>query len=147
MINKETIQTKERESLISYLPKDKHDLAAVATLINMGFERIEPIIPDLLTWVQDMNWPIATPLADFFISVGRPLEPYLLPILNSSKDDIWRYWVICSILNHSRELTEIEAIKTVLHRLASSPTAAEKLEELNLEAQNLIQKFDLPPEC
>lgn len=61
------MHNKDIEDLI---PKHKHDHDAVSVLKDLSFEQIKPIVPALLEWLQDANWPIAGPIANV-------LEPFV----------------------------------------------------------------------
>ena len=39
------------------IPKDKGDYKNIEELKRLSFDEIEPIVPDLLVWLQDINWP------------------------------------------------------------------------------------------
>ena len=47
------------------IPKDKSDIETAETLSNHSFKEVQPIIPDLLEWLQDGNWPVSKTVADF----------------------------------------------------------------------------------
>jgi hypothetical protein len=57
------------------IPKDKGDEKVIEQLKKLSFEDIEPIISDLFQCLQDMNWPIARPIAD----VLEPFSDKLVP--------------------------------------------------------------------
>lgn len=59
------------EDLRAFLPRDKHDLDNLQLLKNLGWPAIEPVLPDLLEWVQHMNWPVARSLAPFLAGLGQ----------------------------------------------------------------------------
>jgi hypothetical protein len=75
------------------IPRNKHDFERLNALIAAGPEAAVPHLEVLLTWIQDINWPIAAPLAEFLVTVGEPLVPHLKKIL-SSNDEMWIYWVL-----------------------------------------------------
>lgn len=39
------------------LPRDKHDTANATALVAASWEIIEPVMPRILEWMQDLNWP------------------------------------------------------------------------------------------
>ena len=41
------------------IPKDKFDLRNISRIRKLDFLTLEPIIPELLEWIQDINWPVA----------------------------------------------------------------------------------------
>ncbi len=75
------------------VPRNKSDFERLQALIAAGPEAVEPILDSLLYWLQDIDWPIALPLADFLVTVGKPLIPHINKILRSN-DDMWIYWVL-----------------------------------------------------
>src|SRR6266850_1447669 len=81
------------------LPRDKFDEASVEHIRALGYPAIDPILPHLMTWLQDMNWPIAGPVAECLIPIGRPLLPYIHRVLEGN-DDLWQYWVLGSLVKH-----------------------------------------------
>ncbi len=44
-----------RAQLLELLPRDKHDVAAVERLAALGYPTVEPVLPELLEWIQDIN--------------------------------------------------------------------------------------------
>lgn len=87
-------------------PRDKSDFLRLNELIQAGPEAAEPILAELLEWLQDMNWPIAEPLANFLVTIGAPLVPHLQKVLRS-KDDMWIYWVLQGVVSKlSSELVQ-----------------------------------------
>ena len=108
--------------------------AAVAA----GYPAVDPILPELLEWLQDCNWPVSHILAPFLTSIGSPLIPHIRRILDTD-DEIWKYWMISVIMRDSFELAS--AFRDELKRLVSSPTEREAREELNEVAQEVLEKY------
>jgi hypothetical protein len=83
-------------------PRNKHDFERVNALIAAGPKAAEPILPQILQWLQDFNWPIAEPIAepiaDFLVSVGEPLIPHLRKVLTTN-DDMWIYWTLQHVVS------------------------------------------------
>ncbi|MEZ5344476.1 MAG: DUF5071 domain-containing protein [Pyrinomonadaceae bacterium] len=120
------------------IPKDKHDIENAQRAIEIGYPAVEPILPELLEWLQDLNWPVARVLAPFLSSVGKPLVPYICEIFKTD-DDMWKYWIITTILEESVELAN--AFRNEIERIAYSPTDNEKDERLNDTALDLLKKY------
>jgi len=57
------------------IPKHKDDQEVIENLRKLSFEEIKPIIPDLLEWLQDMNWPIARPVTEIL----KPFSEQIVP--------------------------------------------------------------------
>ena len=47
------------------IPKNKGDIRTEKRLKNYSYEEIEAMVPELLVWIQNMNWPVAGPVADY----------------------------------------------------------------------------------
>ncbi len=73
--------------------KDKHDIEGVERIFALGYPAYRPYIPLLLSWLQDINWPIALPICLKLRGLGAEILPYLREII-SGDDYIWQYWLI-----------------------------------------------------
>lgn len=126
-----------RMNLEECVPKDKYDVAALARARSVGFPELNPVLPALLEWTQDMNWPVAREVVGLIAGAG----PAILPLLRSalrSKDSVWKYWLLtelCPILDPPllAELSED------ILRLASDATDEDRTEEVDLAAAALIK--------
>ena len=85
------------------LPKDKFDDSTMSELSQLTDEQIQPIILDLLEWLQDYNWPIAKKILPVLIEHQSVALPYISDILNGD-DAMWKYWIMTLFLP---ELTEM----------------------------------------
>ena len=121
--------------LAALLPVDKHDTAKLAEIVRLGYPEVEPLVPDLLGWLQDGNWPIAKQLSPFLASIGLPLAPHIRTVL-SGEDGIWKYWVLCTVVKASPELRR--ELHSDLERIAQRPSRDESAEEVDLYAQELL---------
>ena len=117
----------------------KSDFEHVAKIIELGFPAVEPLLPHLFEWIQDMNWPVAKRVAPFLVSIGRPMFPVLNDVL-AGNDLEWQYWCINDVIGElPKELAS--DYRTLLERLAYSPTALEKHHELNVVALDAVCSF------
>ena len=117
------------------IPKDKFDFETVEKLKNYSFEEIEPIIPVLLEWLQDMNWPISRSIAELLIPFSEKISSEILKILQS-EDQVWKYWILITfgeIIKDKMVLNEIE-------RIAKDPAKGEIDEEVFEIAKEIINK-------
>ena len=110
------------------IPKHKFDQKVIEGLKALSFEQLEPIIPDLLEWLQDMNWPIARPIADILEPFADRITPEIIKILKTN-DGMWKYWILGFIRNTKDPLLLVE-----IERIAKFPTIDEITDEVNLEA-------------
>ncbi|NHZ37919.1 DUF5071 domain-containing protein [Massilia rubra] len=116
---------------VALIPAHKHDLDAVQAAIAAGWPAVLPLLPALLEWVQDMNWPVATPLASFLASIGAPLAPAVRQVLDGD-DGIWKTNVILQVVMRSPALRD--ALAANLRRLAAHPSASDRAEEVDQAA-------------
>jgi Domain of unknown function (DUF5071) len=118
------------------VPADKYDVAAVGRASDVGWPDIEPVLPQLLTWIQDMNWPVAPAMCNLLVSIGEPLIPNLRPILNSD-DAEWKYWLITGVLR-DWPADLVEQLRPELSRISDRPTPDERASEVDVEARAVL---------
>ncbi|MFN3436845.1 MAG: DUF5071 domain-containing protein [Acidovorax sp.] len=121
--------------LLKMLPRDKHDVQRAEALVQLGYPAIEPVLPQLLRWTQDGNWPVARVLAPLLADIGPYLVPHVRLILNGV-DDTWKHFLLQTIVADSVEMKRL--LLPDLERLARYPTASEAAEELDSIASALI---------
>src|ERR1051325_9452597 len=109
--------------LAALLPRNKIDTDRARAVVVMVFPAVEPALPELLEWMQDVNWPVALELQPLFVGMGKPLAPYIRRILETD-DDIWKANVVDYIVAKSADLKAI--LRPELERLAASPTPGEQ---------------------
>jgi hypothetical protein len=114
------------------LPQSKHDLERAHALVALGFPGVEPVLPRLLEWIQDMNWPVAQVLAPFLAEIGRPLAPHIRQVLQT--DDLaWQDYILSGVVLASPEL--IEELRPQIERLALHPTPIELADGITFTAR------------
>ena len=123
------------------IPKSKFDTDAVARAKAAGFPTIEPILPDLLKWIRDGNWPVAGWTFALLASVGAPVVPHIRRVL-SGEDDVWKYWCL-SLVGDLEPATQRTLCKDLL-RIARSPTSGEIEEGVQERAVELLADLDSP---
>jgi hypothetical protein len=123
--------------LTALLPIDKADTEAASKVVATGFPSVAPVLPKLLEWLQDMNWPVAQILQPFLASIGAPLAPHIRAVL-ATDDDVWKYWVVQGVVGKSAAL--VHALQPELERLAHSPTGGEVEEGVSELSAQIIKK-------
>jgi len=111
--------------LKSLIPKDKFDFTPFKTLMEISEDKVQPILPELLFWVADMNWPIATTMVDVLARFPDSVIPLIEELLKPTEtDEEWKYFVIVGLIpalpTDSQKLLE-KSIKRIL----DSPTDGE----------------------
>lgn len=123
-----------------YLPRDKHDSERVNQLKNLSREELVLLLPGLMEWIQDMNWPIAEEVAELLLTYPDEIVPLIKDVLVTN-DDIWKYWCLIKLVKKLPKDLKVQ-LKGDLIRLVESPTAGEKLEELDEIAVEVLQMIE-----
>jgi hypothetical protein len=118
------------------IPKHKDDQKVIAGLKKLSFDELKPIIPELLEWMQDMNWPIGRPIADILKPFADRMIPELIAILRTN-DSMWELWIL---INLARDTTNT-ALLNEIKRIAKFPTRIEIEDEVNLEAIDILNGY------
>jgi hypothetical protein len=100
---------------------------------------VEPILGELVEWLQDCNWPVAHVLSPFLASIGKPLVSHIRNVLQTN-DGAWKYWVIARLLPSLPEADALE-FRPELERLCYSPLPNERNEELDQQARDVLAHF------
>jgi hypothetical protein len=125
-------------SAIALMPSDKYDTERAEALIALGYPAVDPVLPTLLEWMQDLNWPIANVLRPFLVGIGASLAPYVRTVLGTT-DDTWKWSLLQGIVMSSPELAE--SLRPELTRLVESPTPCEVHEEVSQLAQEILARL------
>lgn len=83
-----SVQDNQISTLIKY-----YDENAAEVLKRIGWPRVRNIIPQLLEWLQDINRPGSSVIADLLVSIGEPAIPHIKEILRGN-DYTWQYWIL-----------------------------------------------------
>ncbi|MFD2114795.1 DUF5071 domain-containing protein [Paenibacillus yanchengensis] len=118
------------------LPRNKFDFERVNTIKKMNKKDIVPLLPGLLEWMQDMNWPIAPEVANILISFPKEIIPHIKDVFSTS-DDIWKFWCLEYLV---KELPSqyMELLRSDLIKLATTSTMGEELEEVDKKASQIL---------
>ena len=131
-------------NLTALLPATKFETDQAAHLVSVGYPQVEPVMPQILEWLQDPNWPVAQVFRPFVASIGAPLAPHVLSILLTD-DGGWKHSVLSGVVAESPEL--VACLRPELERIALSPTADEVQEEVDGVAAGILNCFDRGPEA
>jgi hypothetical protein len=117
------------------LPVHKKDCERAEAIVTLGFPAVAPVLPELVEWLKDINWPVAHVIAPFLATIGMPLVPSLRRVLGGN-DPIWKYRVLHSVVAESRPLAA--ALRNDLRRLATAPGADDVEEEVGKVAEQIL---------
>ncbi|MFL5743003.1 MAG: DUF5071 domain-containing protein [Flavisolibacter sp.] len=128
------------QSLKDLIPKDKADTSTAKKLMGHNFEELKPIIPQLLEWIQDMNWPVAGPVSRYLESISEHLTPYIIEILRGD-DSTWKYWCLI-VFGRSKQIDpvlfqEIQRLKDYASKMDIEEGVLEVVNEI---LQKIITK-------
>jgi len=129
--------------LTALLPVSKFETEKAARIASLGYPRVEPVMPQILEWLQDLNWPVARVFQPFAASIGAPLAPHVRSILRTD-DGCWKRSVLSGVVAESFELAT--CLRPELERLAASPTAIEAQEKVDVLASEILGRIDRGPE-
>lgn len=89
-----SIQDDELYMLLQPNNKDCWENAAI-TLKKIGYPRIKKIFPELIIWLQDINWPGATVVMEILSKIDKDeLLPYIEnALIEAGYDDSWIYGI------------------------------------------------------
>jgi hypothetical protein len=118
------------------IPAHKLDLDAVARARASGYPAIAPVLSELLTCLQDLNWPVATPVAALLGQVGAPVIPHISAILRGD-DDVWKYGVLTAMVSHWNGPVVASLVDDCL-RIVNHPTSGELEEGVHLAARDVL---------
>jgi hypothetical protein len=125
----------------NYIPKSKFDFEAVENLKKLPFDTVRADVPELLIWLQDMNWPVARPVNEYLLPHISKIQQELLDILVTD-DVMWKFWILGSFIVKSDD-RPIDQILAIASRMANNPTKFEQSEYIDEVARGVIKKFPL----
>ncbi|MGO4731952.1 DUF5071 domain-containing protein [Paenibacillus sp. 2KB_22] len=121
------------------LPRDKHDFEAVRKLSEFSNGELNGIIPELMEWLQDGNWPVSKPVEDLLLRLGEDLIPHIKDVLQT-QDSTWEYFILVGLIDRL-PVSHLRMLRNDLVRILESPTPSEVLEELDEVIVELLKKM------
>ncbi|KGP81877.1 hypothetical protein P364_0115840 [Paenibacillus sp. MAEPY2] len=122
-----------------WLPRDKHDFEAVRKLSELSNAELKEILPELMEWLQDGNWPISKSVEDLLLRFGEELIPHIQNVFKT-KDPQWEYFMLSGLISRLPSQYLI-ILKDDLERILKNPTKSETLEELDEVIVPLLNKI------
>ena len=120
-----------------YVPQDKFDLDAVHQAKELGFPGLNPHLPALLDWTQDMNWPVAPEVTRLLSGASLEIVPHLKGVLRGT-DGAWKYWIMSDLIPVLGGDIQ-RALLSDVQRLATAPTSVDRHEEVDLAAHTALR--------
>ena len=121
------------------IPKDKSDISSFEKLMSLSDDEIDEIIPELLVWIQDMNWIVSEYMIQVLSRHQCVAEKYLLNLLKpEQKDDEWKRNIIHHLID-KLSYPKDERITAEIGRIAEHPTDGELLEMADAAAYEYLK--------
>ncbi|MGE7942673.1 DUF5071 domain-containing protein [Lysinibacillus xylanilyticus] len=124
------------ENFEDLLPRHKFDNDSVEMIKKMDRDKILPLLPKLLEWIQDMNWPVAPSVLGLVLTFPEEIVPHVQDVL-SSDDDNWK-WFILHFLVIKLPVESRVQFREYLTRVAETPTHNELAEEIDEIAKEIL---------
>jgi len=105
------------------VPAHKFDTEAIVRAEAVGFPALNDVIPELLKWLQDYNWPVAKPTACLLAGAGPEIVEPIRTALESN-DDMWKYWIITQLYPRLDSSVRAE-IRPILVEISHRPALGE----------------------
>ncbi|MFD1927600.1 DUF5071 domain-containing protein [Sporosarcina siberiensis] len=118
------------------LPRDKFDFERINKIKLMRNEDVVPLLPGLLEWIQDMNWPIASGVVEVLSAYPQEIVPHLKRVF-LTEDAVWKYWCLEHIVK-DLPIYEKKLLSDDLIRMNETPTRDEQLEEVDQSASEIL---------
>jgi hypothetical protein len=124
------------------IPRNKSDDSHIVDLMTIKETDVYPILPDLLEWIADVNWPVASAVLKVLARFPNSVIPLIQTALDIlAKDDILKY----NIIVHLLPLFSIEKQHTLYYdvkRICDNLTDSEKHEAVWEAACDFIEKME-----
>ncbi|RPD40136.1 DUF5071 domain-containing protein [Chitinophaga barathri] len=124
----------------NFIPKAKDDHEATEVLRTMAWEDIYPYAGELLTWLQDMNWPVGIEARDILLPHVDSIQEHIIEILRGN-DGMWKYWILYSLIDYADETHIGPDLLQEIKRIAGDPTEGDKREEIDEAAKEILERF------
>lgn len=119
------------------LPRDKFDDDRVEMIKKMDRDKILPLLPGLLEWIQDMNWPVAKSVLELLLTFSEEIVPHVQDVL-SSNDDNWKYFILNDLVRNLPIESRVQ-FREYLIRVSEAPTNNELAEGLDETAKDILE--------
>ena len=118
------------------LPLNIYDVDKVEKLKKLDRNVLEPLLPDLLEYTQDMNWPVASGVVEILLTFPKEIVSHVQVVL-SSDDDNWKWFILHFLVIKLPVEFQVQ-FKQYLIRVAQTPTQNEIAEELDEIAKEIV---------
>ena len=126
--------------LKKFIPKDKFDLTPISALMEMSRDEIKPILPYLLPYVADMNWPIASEMVKVLACFADDVVPHIKEILKPTEiDEDWKWFIITGLIPELPKKSQ-DLLAEDIRRISDNPTDSEVLCDVQKQAEIYLKR-------
>ncbi|KAL2061392.1 hypothetical protein VTL71DRAFT_7665 [Oculimacula yallundae] len=122
------------------------DVEAMRYLTTLDADTLAPLIPHLLTWIQDINWPVASPvihlLRKYPFVIVEPVRKVLRDEAGEKDDGGWKFNCLNYLVVEMNPEYQILLNEEIV-RMATSPTKEEAEWETVEIAKDILRKLHL----
>jgi hypothetical protein len=122
------------------IPIDKFDIKKVKELKKLSDEEIQPILPELFAWIEDINWPVAKELVKVLPIFNEAILPYVKDLWQNP-DGLREYSIYYCMLPRLN-IRQLELLSNELQRIAYKPTDFEQQEEYDKIVLKYLDKIN-----
>lgn len=122
------------------VPKNIFDFSGVEELRLLSGEEIAPILPALLEWMKDMNWPIAQEMPELLSMHQKLIIPCIIEALQPEQSECdWKTYIIQFLLP-LLDSDYFLMLKPSLERIVQEPTWGEISDGTDEAAREFLQE-------
>lgn len=132
----------KKQEVKHLMPRNKCDESTISDLMNLPKQELVPLLPKLLKFFEDLNWPVTKRLIPVVLRFPQNLIPLILEALDERQTDYdYKYFVMSALV---RRISKGEQTKLVpaLERMRDRATEGEKCEELNVYAKEVLEQWE-----
>jgi len=131
----------EKGEIFNLVPKNKFDDSTIGELMKIEEKKMKLILPELILWIADFNWPIAKDMINILILYPNSLIPVIKKSLNPFQDDeILKYWIIIKLIPELPQKYQ-NLLRGDIERICYEPTIGETNENVHFEAKILLDNI------
>lgn len=122
------------------IPRNKFDYERAEQLKKANKENVLLVLPQLLEWLRDINWPIAQDIEDVLVDFEDHLIPHIRVVLNSD-DGGWKFSLLYGLITRLSNQQLLE-LKNDLLRMKYQPTKDEEAEDFEGKVDELLARIN-----
>lgn len=127
--------------MTNIIPQHKSDIHACERMVFAANKDIIAVLPQLLEWLKDINWPVASHIINRIKGLGADLNEPINEIL-MSEDGAWKYWVLTNLLPRA-DVGVTRRLLYYINNLMNHPTHNDQIKEVDIAAKDLLIGFGL----